>query len=229
MRPVERGDAPQTFSDYRAAKPFLVNRLGDYCSYCERPIKTNLAVEHVRPKNLYPELREDWGNFLLGCVNCNSTKSDKDVSRDKVLLPDQDNTFLAYVYTREGQVLPNPQLGDVLQKRAEATLALTGLDKFPDEFDTDASGSAALERWQQRSRAWQDAQNCFHALSQNDSEEIRKLIIVAARNTGFFSVWMIVFKSDPIMLQAFIQEFPGTSPKCFDTTGSPINRPGGHL
>ncbi len=40
-------------------------------------IATNLAVEHIQPKDdeRYPELEGSWDNYLLGCVNCNSTKS----------------------------------------------------------------------------------------------------------------------------------------------------------
>ena len=154
MRPVERGPSPQTFNDYAKAKPFLVARLGDYCSYCERPIKTNLAVEHVLPKSLHPDLELTWSNFLLGCVNCNSTKGNKPVDRTKLLLPDQDNTFLAFSYDALGRVLARTDLSDELGEIARASLKLTGLDKFPNEFDEDEQFEAALERWQQRSQAW---------------------------------------------------------------------------
>ena len=77
MRPINRGDAPQAFNDYKAAKPFLTDRLGTYCSFCERRIPTNLAVEHILPKDEdlpFADLRNEWTNFLLSCVNCNSSK-----------------------------------------------------------------------------------------------------------------------------------------------------------
>ena len=53
MRPVRRGAAPQPddFDPYNDARPYLVSRLGLYCSYCERRTATNLAVEHIQPKN----------------------------------------------------------------------------------------------------------------------------------------------------------------------------------
>ena len=92
MRPILRGDPPSTqFDYYEDAKADLVARLGLFCSYCERPIKTNLAVEHILPKTIYKDLELEWSNFLLSCVNCNSCKGSKDVDRSEVLLPDHDN------------------------------------------------------------------------------------------------------------------------------------------
>ena len=100
MRPIRRGGSPRhsDFNNYKDAKAYLVSRLGSYCSYCERRIATMLAVEHIQPKDLpaYGHLTGRWENFLLGCVNCNSTKKDKDVQLDTILLPDRDNTFAVY-------------------------------------------------------------------------------------------------------------------------------------
>jgi hypothetical protein len=43
-------------------------------------------------------------------VNCNSTKKDKDVVLSDVLLPDRDNTFLAYLYAEAAAVQVSPLL-----------------------------------------------------------------------------------------------------------------------
>ena len=229
MRPVDRGASPQLFSDYADAKPFLVARMGDFCSYCERPIKTNLAVEHVLPKSLHPELELEWSNFLLGCVNCNSTKLNKPVDRDELLLPDQDNTFAAYRYNVSGQVFPDATLDESLGEKADATLALVGLNKFPDEFPTDQQFEAALERWQQRSSAWDTALQVHQVLMANDNPDVRGLVVTVAVATGFFSVWMAVFVDDSAMRRSFIDAFPGTASTCFDASGNPMPRPNGHL
>src|SRR5579863_9385903 len=105
MRPVVRGDSPQAndYEDYRDAFPDLAARIGRFCSYCERRIATSLAVEHIQPKGVpaYQHLEGRWDNFLMGCVNCNSTKGDEDVILSEVLLPDRDNTAAAYVYTMD--------------------------------------------------------------------------------------------------------------------------------
>jgi uncharacterized protein (TIGR02646 family) len=133
MRPVLRGNSPRAddFDEYRDAFPTLAARLGPFCSYCERRIATMLAVEHIQPKDLpaYAHLKFRWENFLLGCVNCNSTKKDKDVVLSQVLLPDRDNTAAAYQYTMDGRIEVRAGLTVDQEAMARRTLALTGLDK----------------------------------------------------------------------------------------------------
>ena len=121
MRPVRRGDSPRDtgFTKYEYAKTDLIaciskghlhgKQLGSYCSYCERNIATNLAVEHLIPKDgLYgnSDLECEWTNFLLACVNCNSTKSSKEVVFNSLFIPDRDNTFRAFSYFADGSVKP---------------------------------------------------------------------------------------------------------------------------
>ena len=90
MRPVQRGACPQdadgndvAFTEYMQARRALIERLGECCSYCEMQLDASLAVEHVQPKKppgaaaALPERELAWGNFLLGCTNCNSIKSFK--------------------------------------------------------------------------------------------------------------------------------------------------------
>ncbi len=94
------------YDNHRDAFEELTARIGMFCSYCERRIPTFLAVEHIQPKGLlaYAHLRGTWDNFLLGCVNCNSTKGDQDVVPAELLLPDRDNTAAAYEYTMDGTI-----------------------------------------------------------------------------------------------------------------------------
>ncbi len=112
MRPIERGAAPRTYLKYEQEIGDLEERLGSYCSYCERRFPSSLAVEHVVPKSLHPELEIEWTNFLLGCNNCNSVKGKKIVEVDNFLWCDRDNTFLAFTYLSGGFV----RLSDKLNK-----------------------------------------------------------------------------------------------------------------
>lgn len=99
MRPVQRGAAPASpFTEYRQAFKPLRDRLGAYCSFCEREIPTHLAVEHVQSKAKHPNLELVWENFLLACGNCNSTKNDRNDTRAGYLWPDENNTQLAFSY-----------------------------------------------------------------------------------------------------------------------------------
>ena len=104
MRPVERGAAPREYARYGDAIDDLEERLGRYCSYCERRLPIGLAVEHMAPKSLHPDREVDWDNFLLGCTNCNSVKDVADVADGDILWPDRHNTMLAVAYSRGGFV-----------------------------------------------------------------------------------------------------------------------------
>ena len=44
------------------------------CGYCEDSVGDE--IEHIRPKNLYPERTFVWENYLLACGGCNRAKGD---------------------------------------------------------------------------------------------------------------------------------------------------------
>lgn len=60
MRPIDKGAAPAAYRDYRDARKDLEQRLGLYCSYCERRFRTGLAVEHKAAKGIHPDQALDW-------------------------------------------------------------------------------------------------------------------------------------------------------------------------
>lgn len=62
---------------YPTSRKDLIVNLGQYCSYCEMPLATSLAVEHMLPKAGFPLKSVSWDNFLLACPICNSLKNDK--------------------------------------------------------------------------------------------------------------------------------------------------------
>jgi hypothetical protein len=61
MRPVRCGACPRTggrtvrFTHYRDARDPLIQRIGDYCSYCEMPKPDGPDVEHIRPPVEYQD------------------------------------------------------------------------------------------------------------------------------------------------------------------------------
>lgn len=222
MRPVQRGVSPEAtdFSDYTDAKADLVSRLGSYCSYCERKMPTNLAVEHIQPKGLsaYLPLAGRWDNFLLGCVNCNSTKLNKDVVLANVLLPDRDNTFAALTYSADGKIVPHGAM-------AEALLSLVGLDK-PISVYLDANGKqVALDRVAQRMETWGIAEEAKNDVDVHpDQDALLRSVVRNAVATGFFSIWMTVFANNIDMRKRLIDAFPGVRGSgCFDpVTTQPV-------
>lgn len=224
MRPIDRGPAPRAYAAYGDAVGDLAERLGRYCSYCERRLATHLAVEHMAPKSEHRNRRLEWSNFLLGCVNCNSVKGDEDVSDEDVLWPDRNNTLLAIEYSPGGFVRTSGELDDGLRRRAKGLVDLVGLDRhaaggWPAPTDRD-------RRWADREEAWAAATRCRSRYeSLGHSEEAVGFVLEAARGFGFFSVWMAVFGAHAAVRRALIEGFPGTAHSCFNDEGEAVKRP----
>lgn len=203
MRSVDRGPWPRgndglpvSFSRYRDAKPLLIERIGEYCSYCERP--GDLHVEHVVPVSVDRGLEAAWTNFLLGCVNCNSRKSNHNASRDGYLWPDRDDTFGAFVYRSGGRVSVNCKLSAEGHDKASALFDLLKLGATKPPTD---------RRRHKRRQAWDQAVEVRRLVNGDRS---RRLAIEVAKGTGYYSVWMAVFHDDDDMRRRLAQAFPGT-------------------
>lgn len=227
MRPVDRGAAPAVYARYQDAGPDLQARLGDYCSYCERQIETNLAVEHVQPKSHVPALRTDWTNLLLGCVNCNSSKGDTPVNLPDYFWPDADNTLRAFDYVRGGMIRPHPALAPGLATKAQATISLTGLDRDPGNPGREPT--SADQRWLRRQQAWEKAERCRDILASQDTAHIRELIAEVAAGRGEFSIWWTVFVRDVGIRRRLREAFLGTHGGSFDANEDLLPRVGGRL
>lgn len=227
MRPVDRGPAPGVYARYQDAGADLQARLGDYCSYCERQIETNLAVEHIQPKIHVPALRTDWTNFLLGCVNCNSCKGDAQINLADYFWPDTDNTLRGFEYARGGIIQPHPALPASLAAKAKATLALAGLDRDPG--NPERTPTPADRRWLRRQQTWEKAEGCRDKLATCDTVEVRELIVELAASCGGFSIWWTVFAHDADVRKRLRKAFVGTHAGSFDSNEDPVLRTGGQL
>ncbi len=228
MRPVTRGVAPRVFANYRDAADPLTERLGSYCSYCERYIATHLAVEHIRPKVSSPQLERTWSNFLLACGNCNSCKGHTDVQVAGYLWPDTDNTLRAFQY-RQALVEVEATLTPATKTLALALHRLVGLDKDPGNPMRDRRPTKDDDRWRTRQTIWDVAQRSLANLSGADSPPMRDQIIETALARGGFGIWFTVFGHDADMRRRLIAAFPGTASDCFDGASEARGRPGGTL
>jgi uncharacterized protein (TIGR02646 family) len=220
----------------------LLTRIGSYCSYCERKVEVSLAVEHVQPKALpaYAHLETTWSNFLLGCTNCNSTKGDQDVVFADILLPDRDNTFLAYEYEADGSMTIAPGLAAPLQAQAAELLKLTGLDRKVTAILDDNDKQIVVDRVSKRINVFAKAREVLSKLEKrpDDADFIETIVMLAAAE-GCFSIWMKVFQGHPEVRRRLIDEHRGTRESgCFDAvTQEPVSphpnvdafAPGGRL
>lgn len=226
MRPVNKGKDLGRFKPYTDACSHLQERLGEYCSYCERWIAAAIEVEHVLPKKLNPSQKYRWNNFLLACKNCNTGKGAGQVIVTDYLWPDVDNTFLAFCYDDEGRAYPNPRLPPAILAKANATWALTNLNWHPDPtFPGMVVPSEKDHRHSHRKHAWNYASDKRDQLLQCDTPERRILTAEDALQRGMFSVWMAVFCTasdlDREIRKLLIQKFVGTATNCFDRFGNP--------
>ncbi len=227
MRPVDKGTAPAVYAKYQDARADLQARLGDYCSYCERHIETNLAVEHVQPKSVAPVLATTWSNFLLGCVNCNSCKGNTPIHLPDFVWPDSDNTLRAFTYARGGLVDPHPGLVRPMAAKAWATIQLAGLDRYPGNAGREPT--LADKRWLCRQKIWQMAEKDRDRLARNNTIEVRELIVENAVGRGMFSIWWTVFAADIDMRRRLREAFPGTHGASFNGVEDLVPRAGGQL
>ncbi len=207
MRRVDRGswplddqNNPKRFQPYNKAKADLLERLGRYCSYCER--RGDLHIDHVVPKSHRPDLEEKWTNMLLGCSNCNGTKSDNNRSRQGYLWPDKDNTEAAFSYLPDGIVRVRNNLPGPIQRKAQRLFDLVGLGKSrtKDPRAKDLRRRDRREAWRTAEIARQNAKNGASV----------DMVITLAKATGFFSVWMAVFANEPQICSLLRNSFPGT-------------------
>lgn len=217
MRPVNKGEAPtQKFVKYQEAEPYLEERLGTYCSFCELPIKHVPEVEHIEAKAEGGSLT-DWDNLLLSCKYCNTRKSTKIKKGEKgqCLWPDEDDTFHPYTYSNG---IPQINLeflagkDTVYSKSAENLFALVNLGNIPSPREKD-------RRFMERNEAYNNAlisKDGWVRMKECDEKEIYlDLMICLAKNTGFFSTWMEVFKDDETVKYALIKGFRGTRESIF--------------
>lgn len=229
MRPIRRNVSDVNYKNYQDAKADLVSRLGSYCSYCERYISSVLAVEHIQPKGLakYSHLENTWSNFLLSCVNCNSTKKDKDFLLGDVLLPDRDNTSAVFCYHEDGTIgIHNSFLGTQVEDQGKNTLSLTGLDK-PLNRILDSNGlEVALDRVAQRVEVYGKANLALRLYEKEKTKEMIDAVAMIAQSSGYFSIWYRVFLDHPDVLSVIIKSYPGTFESgCFSNVDGSLISP----
>ncbi len=222
MRPVDKGKAPdRVFNDYQDAEPYLEERIGAYCSYCEFPIEHVPEVEHKESKAAGGALLE-WDNLLLSCKYCNTRKKDIVAKGDKgkYLWPDEDDTFHAFLYEDDIPGLNEQYLqrqGSNVRQKANNLFQLIRLDNFP------VTPKEKDRRYRNRNEARNYAKVSKEGWDKVKKTQVRsdylRQIGMLAKSSGFFSVWMCVFKDDDEVKRMLVETFEGTKAEyCLDVS-----------
>ncbi len=195
MRPVDKGKAPRTYTDYGQARHELAERIGYYCSYCEMKVFQSIEVEHILPQNQGGAVL-DWDNFLLSCKYCNTLKSDHNSNIIAYFWPDRDNTDLVFDYSEGNVIEPKSTLKDEFKPIAENTINLTGLDRIPSGKN---EPTEADTRWRSRKEQWDIAKESFVRWQKAPFPEMAKQIALTSLG-GHYSIWMKVFEDQQDVL-----------------------------
>jgi uncharacterized protein (TIGR02646 family) len=198
---------PTEYNPWGDAKPELINEIGDFCSYCGKHLtRSALHIEHIQDKDTHSHLQFFWNNFLLACVNCNSTKLKKNPITLNAFLPHLDN-LLCFIEVLNGGLLQvKTGVTGTNLTRTNAFINLVGLDRRPGH----ANYSDKDDRWEYRLTAYDKATRQLQKYTSTpvttDIENITELAITA----GFFSVWFTVFAAHDSVKAALITAFKGT-------------------
>lgn len=213
MRAVDKGKAPKTtYKKYTDVALDLEARLGAYCSFCEMSINHVPEVEHKEAKAKGGAMLA-WENLLLSCKYCNTRKGTYVGKGDKgkYLWPDEDDTFHAYLYDRDLPRLNEKyldQMGHKEKEKAENLFHLLKLDNIPN------SPAMKDRRYTLRNEARNYAIASKEGLDKMqgslEREAFLQQIKILAQSSGFFSVWMEVFKHDDEVRKLLISAFRGT-------------------
>lgn len=212
MRPVNKGQKPVEYKHYRDAEPYLEQRLGTYCSFCEMDISNAPEVEHKEAKSRGGQELE-WDNLLLSCKYCNTRKGIyvKKGDKEKYIWPDKDDTFHAYLYDEDLPRLNEEYLKtkDINEReKAENLFNFLKLDNYP------VTPKDRDKRFAKRNEARNYAISGREGLKSIKGVDERRvyleLMINLAKSSGFFSVWMEVFKDDDEIKNMLISIYPGT-------------------
>ena len=213
MRPVNKGNAPEVqFKKYQEAEPYLEERIGAFCSFCEFPIQHVPEVEHKEAK-AKGGAELEWDNLLLSCKYCNTRKGEivKSGEKYKYLWPDEDDTFHVYSY-KDGVPKLNEEYlkgqEPEISEKARNTYQLVKLWNIP------LSPRDRDRRFSKRSEAYNCANESLAIWEMVKETEYKKYYlnqtIKLAKAVGFFSVWMEVFSDYKEIQQKLVSAFEGT-------------------
>lgn len=222
MRPINKVHKGKIYNPYTTAKRDLFKAIGPYCSYCERNIELGGAVEHVQPKSKEKGKECCWDNFLLSCVNCNSTKGSRTINDNNIceyVWPDKDDTYHMIKYDSDSLIpQPNDTISENDKQRVQRLIELVGLNKAASKVGSLDYEKACDTRVEGRIKASQYAKELkddYLHLSDEGKGSFRKALSVIIMSEGYWSIWMHIFEDVPEVREMMLDIIPGTRKELF--------------
>jgi len=138
----KRKNTPKTWNDYNdeniksKIKNFILEKeQSKYCPYCEKAIyNVNEGhIEHIKPRDLFPKLFQEYNNMVVTCNEKNSCGSAKQNKYSKEFINpviENPKEFLTYNLA-SGEIIPTyKDAQDIRNKRAIYTITLLNLNNY---------------------------------------------------------------------------------------------------
>lgn len=116
MLEIKKVKAPDFFSSWVKNKEYghklkefmLENEQGKVCCYCEKGIKADKNeshIEHIRPQDKFPKLKNDYHNLVVSCQThgrCGKAKENK--FSENFIVPTEENPEHYLTYSPNGEI-----------------------------------------------------------------------------------------------------------------------------
>jgi len=138
----KRKSTPKTWNDYNDGnikidiKTFILkNEQSEYCPYCEKAIYNinEGHIEHIKPRDLFPKLFQEYNNMVVSCNEKNSCGNAKQNKYSKEFINpviENPKEFLTFNLA-SGEIIPTyKDAQDIRNKRALYTITLLNLNNY---------------------------------------------------------------------------------------------------
>jgi uncharacterized protein (TIGR02646 family) len=141
LKEYKRKNSPKAWTDYNKdikekLKEFILGKeQGNYCAYCQKRIYENdeAHIEHIKPRDKYPNLFEDYNNIIVSCNEKHTCGMKKANLYDENFINpvlDNPNEYLDFNLAN-GEIIPKNNEDDTLgYKRAKYTIEVLNLNYY---------------------------------------------------------------------------------------------------
>ncbi len=122
------------YPNFKEIKEILSEVTQSHCSYCDVILNVSIEIDNFLPKNIFPDIANDWNNLYLCCPICSRFKNNHLFEKyyETLLRPDDnDYSFERYFVCNfeTGAIAPNQGASEIEKKQAEITINVLNLNR----------------------------------------------------------------------------------------------------